>query len=101
MIRVLASYCNNAREQAKLRELADADDDDFLKRTKDQFLLVCDILESNLSINLPLKAFVEIMPKLKVRFYSISSSALVYPTTAHISGKIVHFDILNVSSWTH
>lgn len=86
MLRVLAANCVNPRDQARLKEFTELEDEEFIRKTKDQFLLVSDLMERAPSLSLPLKTFIEMMPKLKVRFYSISSSPLVYPKAAHISG---------------
>ena len=52
---------------------------------------VMDVLLKCPSLNLPFEEFVEIVPKLEARYYSISSSPLLHPSSLHLTVALVSF----------
>jgi cytochrome P450/NADPH-cytochrome P450 reductase len=79
-IQVLAEYAECPPEQTRLLALAGDDPESTAQyRTEvlDRHVSVIDLLEENESCALPFNIYLEFLPPLKPRYYSISSSPLV------------------------
>lgn len=72
-------------EKEKLIALANSDTKyNMLIQTGDTVL---DLLLQFPSINIPLGSFLELMPKLRYRYYSVSSSPIEHPDGARVTGN--------------
>ena len=58
----------------------------------DSFRSIVAILEDLPSLKPPLDHLCELLPRLHPRYYSISSSPKVYPTSVHVTAVIVHYE---------
>lgn len=89
---VLAEYAESPTEKATLRGLG-ADDPDSIARYHAEIVTknrsVIDLLEDYPSCKLPFNLFIELVPVLKPRYYSISSSPLASPATMSITVAVV------------
>jgi len=77
MLRVLADYTVDEEERKKLLKLASDDPDDqdyFNKYIQDDMRTVFEVLKDFPGVKPPVDHFLEVLPKLQPRFYSISSS---------------------------
>ncbi|OLN93217.1 Bifunctional P-450:NADPH-P450 reductase 5 [Colletotrichum chlorophyti] len=73
----LADAAQDGNTKLKLQSMAT--DDLYISEISSKRLSVLDLLESNPSINLPLSAFLGMLPPMRTRQYSISSSPLWNP----------------------
>ncbi|MEV6683568.1 cytochrome P450 [Streptomyces erythrochromogenes] len=76
---VLAAHTQCPPEKAPLAELAAADAEAFRERVTVPGRSVLDLLESHRACELPFERFLELLPVLRPRHYSISSSAEASP----------------------
>lgn len=91
-LEVLADYAENPSDKAALRALG-ADDPASVARYHDEVFAknrsLIDLLEDFPSCKLPFNLFIELVPILKPRYYSISSSPLIKPSTMSITVGVV------------
>jgi cytochrome P450 / NADPH-cytochrome P450 reductase len=91
-IQVLAEYTECPPEKEKLLALG-GDDPDGVARYRQEILeknvSLIDLLEEFRSCELPLNIYLELLPPLKPRYYSISSSPLVDPKKCSITVGVV------------
>jgi cytochrome P450/NADPH-cytochrome P450 reductase len=89
---VLAEYAETPTDKAALAALC-GEDADSVARYRDQVFSrnrsLIDLLEDFPSCKLPFNIFVELVPILKPRYYSISSSPLVSPSQLSITVAVV------------
>ncbi|MGW3514480.1 bifunctional cytochrome P450/NADPH--P450 reductase [Streptomyces hydrogenans] len=78
-VAVLAEHTECPPEQRPLAELAAADADTFREQVTDAGRSVLDLLEQYRACELPFEHFLELLPVLRPRHYSISSSAEAAP----------------------
>ena len=83
-IRHLASLATSGTERTALESLAATDDDDARASTS-----ALDLLERFPSVDLPFAAFLALLPPLRVRLYSISSSPTHAPNRATITYSVL------------
>jgi cytochrome P450/NADPH-cytochrome P450 reductase len=87
-IRVLAEFATNDDERAELAELCDDAPEKvaiYRKRILFKRVSLLDMLRRYPSIDLPLNAALELLPPLRPRYYSISSSPTVFPDRCSIT----------------
>jgi cytochrome P450 / NADPH-cytochrome P450 reductase len=91
-IQVLAEYTECPPEKEKLLALG-GDDPDSVARYREEILeknvSLIDLLEEFGSCELPFNLYLELLPPLKPRYYSISSSPLVDPNKCSITVGVV------------
>ena len=91
-IQVLADYTECPPEKEKLLTLG-SDDPDGVARYREEILQknvsLIDLLEEFRSCELPFNIYLELLPPLKPRYYSISSSPLVDPEKCSITVGVV------------
>ena len=91
-IQVLAEYTECRPEKEKLLALG-SDDPDGVARYREEVLSknvsLIDLLEEHRSCELPFNVYLELLPQLKPRYYSISSSPLVDPARLSITVGVV------------
>ncbi|KAI1800734.1 cytochrome P450 [Daldinia bambusicola] len=83
-ISTLAEVAKDEAEKEALRNLAKDSEDVFAKR-----ISVLDLLEKYTSIDLPLGAFLAMLPPMRVRQYSISSSPMWNPTHVTLTFSVL------------
>ncbi|KAI0007502.1 cytochrome P450 [Xylariaceae sp. FL0662B] len=84
-INVLAEAAKDHKEREALRKLADESYD----RISAKRISILDLLEEYPSVELPLGAFLAMLPPMRVRQYSISSSPLWNPTHATLTFSLL------------
>lgn len=91
-IQVLAEYTECPPEKEKLLSLG-GDDPDSVARYREEILeknvSLIDLLEEFRACELPFNIYLELLPPLKPRYYSISSSPLVDPSRCSITVGVV------------
>ncbi|MBV9455041.1 MAG: cytochrome P450 [Rubrobacter sp.] len=92
-IQVLAEYTECPPEKERLLALG-GDDPDSVARYREEILeknvSLIDLLEEFSSCELPFNIYLELLPPLKPRYYSISSSPLVTPDKCSITVGVVN-----------
>jgi NADPH-ferrihemoprotein reductase len=90
-IEVMAQFCANAEEKTKLKHLI-ADGEESVKAYNQlisERVNIVDILELYPSVDMPLEVLLEVVGALQPRYFTISSSNIVNPTTIHITVTVV------------
>lgn len=87
LITRLLEFCNNEEDKQKLLSIGHLKDPEYHLQITQEFKSALELLEEFRSIQIGLAELIEFLPKLKPRFYSISSSALENPNTAHLTGS--------------
>jgi len=82
-LREILSFCSDEGEKKELEELGDTMDD-----RKGEFWTLLKVLNKFPSLDPPLEALCELLPKLRPRAYTISSSNRVDPRTVSIAIKL-------------
>ena len=91
-IEVLARYTDDPEQQAALRSLA-GEDEEAQARYREQVFAtnrsVLDLLDQFPACRLPFEEYLDMLPPLRPRYYSISSSPLTGPTVCSITTGVV------------
>lgn len=94
LLRVLAEYCTDEKEKAKLMYLCSKEGRkeymDTIVKTHRAF---CDIVFENMSCKPPLDVLLDALPPLAPRMYSISSSPMNSPDKADIAFTAVEYSV--------
>ena len=90
LIRVLAEHTSNAQEKRRLQELCSKQGaSDYTKFIRKPGLSMLDLLNAFPSCQPPFERLLELVPRLKARPYSVSSSPLENPNHLHFVFNIV------------
>jgi cytochrome P450 / NADPH-cytochrome P450 reductase len=91
-IEVLVRYTDDAEQKAALQGLA-GDDEESQARYRDQVFTpnrsALDLLEQYPACRLPFEEYLDLLPPLRPRYYSISSSPLAAPQACSITAGVV------------
>lgn len=95
ILKELIEYTKDPEEQEKLRSMASTTPEG--KELYNQWIIqdnrnIVHILEDLKSCKPALDHLCELLPRLQARYYSISSSPKVYPTTVHITAVLVQYE---------
>jgi cytochrome P450/NADPH-cytochrome P450 reductase len=91
-VEVLADYTGDPGQRAELRALTGDDEESrarYLAVVREPGLSVLDLLERYPACRLPFPVFLDLLPALAPRYYSISSSPLVDPRTCTITEGVL------------
>ncbi|XP_065174334.1 NADPH--cytochrome P450 reductase isoform X2 [Atheta coriaria] len=94
VLKELSEYATDPKEKELLKSMASTSPEG---KTKYQEWIIHDnrnivqVLEDLPSCNPPLDHLCELLPRLQPRYYSISSSPKLYPTTVHITAVLVEY----------
>ncbi|MGY1704565.1 bifunctional cytochrome P450/NADPH--P450 reductase [Geodermatophilus sp. SYSU D00697] len=88
-IEVLARHTADPAQRAALERLA-ADDEWYREQVHAPNRSVIDLLEAHPACALPFEEYLDLLPPLRPRFYSISSSPLTSPDVCSITAGVVH-----------
>ncbi|MGI5461142.1 bifunctional cytochrome P450/NADPH--P450 reductase [Streptomyces sp. CA-249302] len=89
-VATLAAHTECPPERRPLAELASAQPDLFREQVTDRGISVLDLLERYASCALPIERFLEMLPVLRPRDYSISSSAAANPGEVDLMVSLLH-----------
>lgn len=95
MLAMLAEYASNADEKKRLLELSSEDPDHqeaYNKYILHDVRTVACVLQQFASSKPPLDFFLELLPRLQPRYYSISSSPNATPGVVHVTAALVQFN---------
>ncbi|RHY64798.1 hypothetical protein DYB34_012507 [Aphanomyces astaci] len=86
----LAHYATSSVDQDRLLRLASADGKaEYQTWVVDAHRTFGDVIEAFPSLQIPLVAFIHILPSLQPRYYTISSSSVVHPTRIHVTLGVI------------
>lgn len=93
-LRVLAQYAEDEEEKKRLLKLSSEDPDDM--EIYNSYIVtdnrdITDCLKEFKSVKIPLDHFLEALPKMLPRYYSISSSPNVHPDSVHLTAVLVKY----------
>lgn len=91
-VETLATLCQNENEQMQLRNLSG---DVYQKEILDKRLSILDILEKYPSCSLSFPQYLRMLPSLRIRQYSISSSPLWNPESVTLTIDVLHSPALS------
>ena len=92
-LKLLASFATDATDRQFLQRLASKEGKkEFKEKITDQYFGLVDILRLLPSIEIPLEHFINITPSQQTRFYTISSSSSVYPSSVHVTAALTKAD---------
>ncbi|XP_066998024.1 NADPH--cytochrome P450 reductase isoform X2 [Anabrus simplex] len=94
ILKELIEYTKDPKEQEKLRSMASTTPEG--KQLYNQWIIqdnrnIVHILEDLPSCKPALDHLCELLPRLQARYYSISSSPKVYPSTVHVTAVLVEY----------
>lgn len=93
LIKVLAHYCSDESQKQRLLELSDdTKHQPYTSYIKDEQRTVSCLLDEFPAIKLPFDHFIEAVPRLAPRYYSISSSLKEHPGRVHVTSVVVEFE---------
>eukprot|EP00047_Mylnosiga_fluctuans_P007591 m.254358 g.254358 ORF g.254358 m.254358 type:complete len:686 (+) comp18904_c0_seq1:93-2150(+) len=99
ILRSLSEIAARPDEAAWLRDLAEGDN--YKREVVGSPRTLVDILADCRSIALPVGKFLELSPRLRPRYYSISSSSLEYPDDIHITYRVLSYQPKHASAPVH
>jgi cytochrome P450/NADPH-cytochrome P450 reductase len=91
-IDILADHTDDARQQAELRSLTGDDEesrDRYRTAVREPGLSILDLLDRYPACRLPFPVFLDLLPALAPRYYSISSSPLVSPGSCSVTEGVL------------
>lgn len=92
LVRVLAEHTSDPQEKRRLQELCSKQGaSDYTKFIREPGLSLLDLLNAFPSCRPPFERLLELVPRLKARPYSVSSSPLENPNHLHFVFNIVEF----------
>lgn len=86
---VMSFFASAQREKEKLRYFISAEGRDALYQYQKEQKSVLEVLEDFPSVQIPFEWLVQLVPPLKPRAFSISSSHLAHPNEVHLTVKVV------------
>jgi NADPH-ferrihemoprotein reductase len=93
-LKELAQYTSNDEEKKQLLLMGSPTDEgkkSYNAFIRDNLVDIVTLLEIMPSIKPPIDHVLELMPRLQVRYYSISSSPKVYPNSIHVTCTVIEY----------
>ncbi|XP_052900723.1 NADPH--cytochrome P450 reductase isoform X1 [Anopheles moucheti] len=95
ILKELAEYCSEEKDKEFLRFISSTAPDGKAKYQEwiqDSCRNVVHVLEDIPSCQPPIDHVCELLPRLQPRYYSISSSSKIHPTTVHVTAVLVKYE---------
>lgn len=95
ILKELAEYCSEEKDKEFLRFMCSTNPEGKAKYQQwiqDSCRNIVHVLEDLPSCRPPLDHICELLPRLQPRYYSISSSSKLYPTTVHVTAVLVKYE---------
>lgn len=95
ILKELAEYCSEEKDKEFLRLIASTTPEGKAKYqswVQDSTRNLVHILEDVPSCRPPIDHICELLPRLQPRYYSISSSSKLFPTTVHVTAVLVKYE---------
>lgn len=94
ILKELAEYCSDEKDKEFLRFMCSTNPEGKAKYQEwiqDSCRNIVHVLEDLPSCRPPVDHICELLPRLQPRYYSISSSSKLYPTTVHVTAVLVKY----------
>ncbi|CAO1395159.1 unnamed protein product [Diamesa serratosioi] len=94
IIKELAEYCSDEKDKEFLKLMSSTTAEgkaEYQKWIQDSCRNIVHILEDVKSCRPPIDHICELLPRLQPRYYSISSSSKLHPTTVHVTAVLVNY----------
>jgi len=94
-LRELSAYAEDPEEKSKLLLMSSPSEEGkalYNSTIRDQHIDWCALLESFKSLKPPIDHVLELLPTLQCRYYSISSSPKVHPTSIHVTCTVIEYE---------
>lgn len=94
ILKELAEYCSDEKDKEFLRFMSSTAPEGKVKYQEwiqDSTRNIVHVLEDVPSCRPPIDHLCELLPRLQPRYYSISSSSKLYPTTVHVTAVLVKY----------
>nr|ACL01092.1 cytochrome P450 reductase [Ochlerotatus sollicitans] len=94
ILKELAEYCSDEKDKEFLRFMCSTNPEGKAKYqewVQDSCRNIVHVLEDLPSCRPPVDHICELLPRLQPRYYSISSSSKLYPTTVHVTAVLVKY----------
>jgi len=95
ILKELAEYCSDEKDKEFLRSMTSTTPEgktQYQSWVQDSCRNIVHILEDVPSCHPPIDHICELLPRLQPRYYSISSSSKLFPTTVHITAVLVKYE---------
>ncbi|XP_055525974.1 NADPH--cytochrome P450 reductase isoform X1 [Wyeomyia smithii] len=95
ILKELAEYCSDEKDKEFLRSMCSTAPEaksKYQEWVQDSCRNIVHVLEDLPSCHPPIDHICELLPRLQPRFYSISSSSKLYPTTVHVTAVLVKYE---------
>eukprot|EP00742_Colponemidia_sp_Colp-10_P004103 GILJ01004378.1.p1 GENE.GILJ01004378.1~~GILJ01004378.1.p1 ORF type:complete len:648 (+),score=114.84 GILJ01004378.1:54-1997(+) len=91
LVREIATFAKDSDEQKRLLRLTSKESEaEFQEYINESGRDLLDVLNDYPSVEIPLEIFIQMAPRLKGRYYTISSSSLVHPSSIHVTFSIAN-----------
>jgi NADPH-ferrihemoprotein reductase len=93
-LKILSFYTEDEKEKNALIKLTLGDEENknkFKSYIADSRRNLCDVLKDFKTVKLPLEVFLEIIPRIQPRYYSIASSSSLDPNSIHLLVAVVRY----------
>lgn len=97
VLKEISEYASNEEDKKMLKMMATSSEEGkklYLTWVVKDHRSIIHILEDIPSLKPPLDHLLELLPRLQARYYSISSSPKIYPTSVHITAVVVEYETL-------
>ncbi|XP_053698332.1 NADPH--cytochrome P450 reductase isoform X1 [Sabethes cyaneus] len=94
ILKELAEYCSDEKDKEFLRSMCSTAPEaksKYQEWVQDSCRNIVHVLEDLPSCHPPIDHVCELLPRLQPRYYSISSSSKLYPTTVHVTAVLVKY----------
>lgn len=94
VLKEISEYATNEEEKKMLKLMATSSEEGkkkYLDWCVDNSRSIIHIIEDLPSLKPPLDHILELLPRLQARYYSISSSPKIYPTSIHVTAVLVDY----------
>lgn len=90
-LQFIAQYASDADHEVELKRLGSAEGKEDYSKLVEKGLNLIEVLDLFKSLQVPLHALLELLPRLQTRFYSISSSLRLHKNTIHLTAAVVKY----------
>ena len=94
LLKELAQYATDETEKKSLLLMGSPSEEGkkyYNSFIRDNLVDIIALLEKNPSLKPPIDHVLELLPRLQVRYYSISSSPKVYPNSIHVTCTVIEY----------
>eukprot|EP00656_Telonema_subtile_P005559 TRINITY_DN12521_c0_g1_i1.p1 TRINITY_DN12521_c0_g1~~TRINITY_DN12521_c0_g1_i1.p1 ORF type:complete len:622 (-),score=223.27 TRINITY_DN12521_c0_g1_i1:70-1935(-) len=91
VLQFMAQYATDDEEAVEMKRLGSPEAKEEYTTLVDKGMNLIELLDKFKSLQLPLHALLELLPRLQTRFYSISSSLRLHKNAIHLTAAVVRY----------